>query len=314
MPSSLPTIRASNKAILSSLASGKVGADVPTAVFVGGTAGIGRAMAERLAAHTDGNVNIVILGRNEVAARQILDSFPIPSTKPMREFIKVDLSQDVAGLTSVTSQLPSPIDFLVLTPGYLALDARTENKEGIDKKMAVNYYGRWKFIYDLTSRGKMREGGKILSVLAAGHGANIGKETVEDLGLKKPGAYGISRVAGLTPTYTDLALKTFSSLYPNLSFTQAYPGGVRTSIFSSSTSRSIRWASPLLYLAYPFTFSPAESAEYLWGGLLSVAKEPGAHRIGSKGEDLGNKNWYGTEEEEKRLWEHTKETVGVTKV
>ncbi|KAF8902012.1 hypothetical protein CPB85DRAFT_105063 [Mucidula mucida] len=70
---------------------------------------------------------------------------------------------------------------------------------------------------------------------------------------------------------------------------------------SSSTSRSIQWASPLLYLMYPFSSSPEECAEYMWGGLLSVAKEPGAHRIRSKGEDLEKKNWHGTEEEEKRL-------------
>ncbi len=49
------------------------------------------------------------------------------------------ISEDVAGLGSVTSLLPSPIDFLVLTPSYLALDVYTER---IDKKMAVSYYGR----------------------------------------------------------------------------------------------------------------------------------------------------------------------------
>ncbi len=45
-----------------------------------------------------------------------------------------------------------------------------------------------------------------------------------------------------------------------------------------------------------------------WGGLLGV-KDPGA--LVAKGEILGKEDWYGTKEEEKRRWEHTKEAVGV---
>ncbi len=195
--SPLPTLRAANKAFFTSL-------HTPTAVFVGGTSGIGRAMAEALAAHTEGNANIVIVGRNRKAAQEILASFPSSSAK--REFIESDVTKSISGLSSVTAQIaatfPDGIDFLVLTPGYAAMDGRIENEEGIDRKMAVNYYARWKFIYDLAPI--LREGGKVISVLGAGYG---GKIDVEDLGLKKPGAYSVSKVAMVTPTYTDLMMQ-----------------------------------------------------------------------------------------------------------
>ncbi|KAF9033955.1 NAD-P-binding protein [Hymenopellis radicata] len=297
--SPLPALRASNKAFFASL-------HTPTAVFVGGTSGIGRAMAEALAAHTEGDANIVIVGRNGKAAQEILASFPSSSAK--REFIESDVTKSISGLSSVTAQIaatfPDGIDFLVLTPGYAAMDGRIENEEGIDRKMAVNYYARWKFIYDLAPI--LREGGKVISVLGAGYGSKI---DVEDLGLKKPGAYSVSKVAGVTPTYTDLMMQSFAALYPKHSFTQANPGGVRTNYLSSSPTRLVRWTAPLTYLAYPFMSSPAECAENMWHGIINVAKDGGAYRIGSKGEDLGKKNWYGTEEERKKLWEHTVESV-----
>jgi hypothetical protein len=46
-------------------------------------------------------------------------------------------------------------------------------------------------------------------------------------------------------------------------------------------------------------------------GMLNTSKSAGFFRIGSKGEDLGMRRWFGTEEQQKKLWEHTLE---VTKV
>ena len=60
-----------------------------------------------------------------------------------------------------------------------------QTEEGIDRKLAVHYYARWKFTHDLfPSLKRAKEAGedaKVLSVLAAGKGSEI---DVEDLGLK----------------------------------------------------------------------------------------------------------------------------------
>jgi NAD(P)-dependent dehydrogenase (short-subunit alcohol dehydrogenase family) len=54
----LSDVRAANAAILGALK------NVPVAVFVGGTSGIGQATAEAFARHTKGNAHIIICGRN----------------------------------------------------------------------------------------------------------------------------------------------------------------------------------------------------------------------------------------------------------
>ncbi len=63
----------------------------------------------------------------------------------------------------------------------------------------------------------------------------------------------------------------------------------------------------LLNLTYSFSSSPVRVR--MWGSSRPLVKDLGC--VGSKGEDLGKENWYDTEAEEKSLWEHTKETVGV---
>lgn len=193
MAPSIASIRASNKAILSTLST-------PTAVFLGGTSGIGRAMAESFAAHTNGAANIIILGRNESAGREIIASFPT-SPGVVHQFVQCDATS-MKGIGEVAEALRAEVpkvDFVVMSPGYSAIEGRTETEEGIDRKMAVNYYGRWKFIHDLLPAFNSESGTKVLSVLGAGYGKEIDPE---DFALRK--SYSVAKVAAVTPTYNDL--------------------------------------------------------------------------------------------------------------
>ena len=98
------------------------------------------------------------------------------------------------------------INYLILTPGILSLKGRDETSEGIDNKLALHYYARWRFIYDLLpSLERAKEAGeeaKTLSVLAAGKGGEI---DVDDLGLKK--GFSLSNATMAAATYTDLMLE-----------------------------------------------------------------------------------------------------------
>jgi hypothetical protein len=94
-----------------------------------------------------------------------------------------------------------------------------------------------------------------------------------------------------------------------MSFGHAYPGAVRTNLFSSSNSVAIRWAVPLLFGAlYPFTFSVTESGENLLYGMLNLPEGWGG--VGPKGEAV--KIPVATEEARKALWEHSASVTGST--
>jgi hypothetical protein len=99
-------------------------------------------------------------------------------------------------------------------------------------------------------------------------------------------------------------VQEFSAKHPELTFAHAYPGLVRTSIFSTSDSILIKASGYLMpVLGYPFSTSGEETGEYMLHSILSQTK--GAFRIGSRGEDLGMKRYFGSEEARKKLWEHT---------
>src|ERR1700679_2282769 len=113
-----------------------------------------------------------------------------------------------ATTTSLLSTLPK-LNYLFITTGYLTLKGRDETSEGIDKKLALNYYARWKFIYDLMPLlRKAKDAGedaKAMSVLAAGKGGPI---DLDDLGLKK--GFSLSAAGVAAATYNDLMIEVRS--------------------------------------------------------------------------------------------------------
>ncbi|KAG6810407.1 hypothetical protein H0H92_011995 [Tricholoma furcatifolium] len=287
----------------------------PVAIIVGGTSGIGQGIAEAFAQHTKGNAHIVLIGRNRAAAEAIIAQFPKPTesgAKFTHEFVQCDVTR-MKNIEAVTKDLVSrlpKINFLFMSPGIMTMKGRNETEEGIDTKLAVHYYARWKFIDGLLpALVKAKDAGedaKVMSVLAAGKGGEI---NLDDLGLKK--TFSVKNAALQAPTYNDLMLQDYAAKYPSLTFAHAYPGFVRTSLATSSDSTLLKIAYPILMpLAYPFSTSARDTGDYMLHGLLS--NKAGFFRVGSRGEDLGMYRYFGSEEARKKLWEHTVKEVSST--
>ncbi|KJA16022.1 hypothetical protein HYPSUDRAFT_58495 [Hypholoma sublateritium FD-334 SS-4] len=301
MPS-LAATRASNAAFKHSVTA------PPVAVFVGGTSGIGQGMAEVFANNTKGNSHIVIVGRNRDAAEKILASMPKPESGAVtREFVRCDvtLMKNVATAAQEILSRHPKINYLVMSPGVMTLAGRDETTEGIDKKLAVHYYARWKFLNDLlpglTKAADANERVAVMSVLAPAAGGAI---DLDDLALKN--SFSVTRAALVTPTYNDMMMESFAEQEPRIPFIHASPGVVRTSLAASSPSWALRYsASALLLLARPFSVTGAECGEYMWNSIYNTAIKPGAWRTNSRGEDLKKQRYYGDEAQRKAVWEHT---------
>jgi hypothetical protein len=102
--------------------------------------------------------------------------------------------------------------------------------------------------------------------------------------------------------------KEFSAQHPNLAFVHSLPGNVRGPIWKVSNHWALSPVNGLIFaLLYPFSVSLKVCGEYMWYGVMQSGD--GYSRRGPKGEDIGNKNNFSTEEVRKRLWEHTVEVT-----
>ncbi|KDQ54277.1 hypothetical protein JAAARDRAFT_38436 [Jaapia argillacea MUCL 33604] len=311
MPS-LATVKASNTTTLASFPR----SFTPTALFLGGTSGIGQAMAQSFAHHTNGNSRIIIIGRNRHAAESTIASFPPPSREELRgteevrhEFVECDatLMENVHKTTKELLGRLNKLNYLVLSPGFLSIKGRDETSEGIDKKLALYYYARWTFIHDLLPLLlKTKQSGEdvsVITILAADTGGEI---NWEDLGLKHGYGFVSSNKAAIT--YTDYMLESFSTRNPNIPFTHTYPGPVRTPLTSHITGLPKPLSVIINALLYPVQITPQDCAEWMLYAMWEGGKGGGgAWRRGARGEELGRPRFVeeGGGEKGERLWEHT---------
>ncbi|KAG8768643.1 hypothetical protein FRC12_005448 [Ceratobasidium sp. 428] len=272
----------------------------PTAIFLGGTSGVGQAVAEALAANTNGNAHIILCGRNKSAADQIIQSLPTSSTSQyeLEECDATLMSNVRQTTTSLLGRLPK-LNYLVVSPGFLTLKGRDETSEGIDKKLALNYYARWRFVHDLIpllEKAKAQgEEARVLTVLSAG---TNGKIDETDLDLKK--SYSLKAAGDSATAMNDYMCESFAAQHPDIAFIHAYPGAVRTPGVTN-----FHWSMKLLLpVLRPFTVSPAECGQWMLYTLLDPQLSKGAFFRDNHAEDVGP-NKHSTPELRKLVWEHS---------
>ncbi|PPR04387.1 hypothetical protein CVT24_013216 [Panaeolus cyanescens] len=290
----------------------------PVVVITGATSGIGRALTQLFAKYLRGRAHIVLVGRNEAAAEDIIKTLhPHPSNnedaevKYTYEFIKCDLTlmKNAASLAStLLSKLPK-INYLVHSAGVFGFLGREETEEGIDKKLASRYYARFRLTYDLMpllKKAKAKgESANVLSILGAGQG--WGQVDVEDLGLKK----GYSGLKAMTESisYNDLMVAEFARRNESIAFTHIYPGFVNTNMGMSGSYNPLVYPvakiigffmQPLLWMV---TTSPDVCAEYMFHAL--VYGRPGVNRRDQYGDEIGVYAFPAQSGAQEKLWEHS---------
>lgn len=307
MPS-ISIARAANAALSARLGS-------PTALIVGGSSGVGQALAFKLAQYSD-TPRIIISARNPTTAQATLDQLKQINSQGRYDFIPVDMtvSKSIKDLSTRVKSQESKLNFLIVSSGALTMQGRKENEDGIDEKMMFNYYGRMMLIHSLVpllettaaaaaaasgSEQGRGEGARVLSVLAATMG---GKIQFDDLDLKTH--YGLKAAADAASAYNDLAAEQLSRLHPTVGFMHAYPGIVNTSIMSGLPA-VLRYASKLVTA---FATSPEDCGEWLWYGLSRPEHAKGWYLLNQNG-DVVPKAKYHTDEARDKVWKHTVELV-----
>jgi len=270
------------------------------AVVIGGTNGIGYAMACRIAASSPAPSSVIISGRTTPAS--------LPHAN--MEFRRLDASsmRDIKKYTDDLKSSGSKLDLLVMSQGILTMQGRTETPEGIDQKMSLHYYGRQLLIRELLPI--LSDAARVIIVLDGWLG-DPSKLIWDDLDLKTN--YSLKKVADHCISMNDGMIQHWAKAQPNVPasakrhFIHAYPGAVDTNIFKGVVPSFLQ--GPVGVLAKVTLTSPETCAERLLVGAEERVKEGTEagrfwSNIDAKGKSVKNKAIW-TEEQIAKVSEHT---------
>ena len=203
-----------------------------------------------------------------------------------------------------------------------------ETSEGLDRKLALNYYSRMRFAQNLlpqlnNAAKEPNSVARVLSVLGAG---NEGKLIEDDLELKRN--YSLMNSAAHSTTMTGLAFEHLAKENPNISFLHCFPGGVNTNVakrmggvtgwLMQTAMKSFLlkpWMVPLeesgerhLYAATAPAFAARSVASLEAIAGIDGVKNSGAYLVGADGEPTGKMKLINGLREKgmtEKVWEHT---------
>ncbi|EFQ33711.1 hypothetical protein CGRA01v4_12257 [Colletotrichum graminicola] len=281
------------------------------ALVIGGTSGIGYAMACRVAASSPSS-SVVISGRTQP------DNMPHANM----EFRPIEATsmREIKGFTDNFKQQQVPaeeknkLDLLIMTQGVMTMAGRTETPEGIDRKMALHYYGKQLLIRELMPA--LKEDARVVIVYDSWTG-NMDKVRWDDLDLKTH--FSLGAAANHCQVMNDVMVQWYAARQQQQKqaeaatgrhFVHAWPGGVNT----EGLMREMPWVlgATAKLLAPLITVTPAKCAEYLMDGVDKVTAPPTVnkederfwHYIDNKGRVLPNKPVC-TEEQMGKIADHT---------
>jgi NAD(P)-dependent dehydrogenase (short-subunit alcohol dehydrogenase family) len=265
---------------------------IKTAVCVGGTGGIGRAIAENLASRS---IKVIVVGRNESEGKNVVEG--IKAKGGNAQFVKFDAVL-LNNIPQFVSDLKlEKIDYLVHSAGMLRLGGRRNTIEELDDKMSLHYYSKFALIDECLPLLKNSSDARVLNVFAAGQGK---LHDENDLGLDKN--YTLTAAADSCTLYNDLMVQEFAERNSGIQFTHAFPGFVDTPLARGKYMHPI-FKLPMKVLTSLFATSPADCAANLVDGWLNA--KPGYMLMNEKGKQIEGTKWQGDAKLRQKIWDHT---------
>jgi NAD(P)-dependent dehydrogenase (short-subunit alcohol dehydrogenase family) len=187
------------------------------AAVIGGTNGIGRALARALASK---GADVLVVGRT-------FRDVGVPGLR----FVQADLAT-VKEARRLARQLPAEtLDLLILTTGIMAGKKRVTNAEGIELDMAVSYLSRFVILREIAARlGASRSGKPKPRVFVMGFPGSDQKGDLDDF--NSEARYSLVAAHSNTVIGNEALVVDCATRYPNANFYGLNPGIIKSGIIS----------------------------------------------------------------------------------
>ena len=203
------------------------------AVVIGGTSGIGRGIAERLARS---KCSITLVGRKSDRSKTVMEDLKQIAVENNVEsqtmkFIECDafLLKNVKNSvnTILDETKEKGIDYLVMSQGMATIQGFTPSKEeGLDQKLTLHVWSKAAFAIGLLPSLKLSKDPRILTVSSAGVHSSY-KNYESDFELSK-GGYSLKNAADAGGFYNDVLVDKLSEENKDITMLHAAPGFVAT--------------------------------------------------------------------------------------
>lgn len=205
-----------------------------TAVFIGGTAGLGLATLKAFAKHIP-HPTALIVGRSKSRFAPDLQDLQTINPQGTYTFIEheTELLRDVDSTSTLIVQAlaGAKIDLLYQSQGYISFSGRKNNADGLEPSIALRYYGRVRFTHNLLPSFSPRA--RAVSILA---GTQEGKVFEDDLDLERH--YSIPNSMAQFASMMTLSYDHLASQPENKgrAFVHVFPGLASTGLLGRSAT------------------------------------------------------------------------------
>ena len=221
-------------------------------VITGGTDGIGKAAATRLAKL---GARLLLIGRNPDKGEAAVAEIKRISDNDAVTYTQADLSvlKNVRRIAEPIRETFDRLDVLVHCAGNIFPRQRTLTEDGLELSFAIQYMARFVLTHELLDLLRAARAPQVLSVI--GGGTISGRVDFDNLQGEK--SYGFTEVIKTTSRAGDLLTFEQALRYPEITFYNYGPGLVRSGLIVKNPAMRLLMNT----LGRPFSRSAEEAAD-----------------------------------------------------